>query len=432
MTRSAVFARPHGRRRSRRTDATRPVPYAFASYLAIVVAMALALIAAAMAHAHNDPRAFEQAGVLVGLAVGFEEATGRFGRLRIALSGHLKADMTSAWSFAAAIVLPPAYAFSVVIALLYYRWLRQQRPAGEAAHRKLFTAATIVLACGVTNALSDWGAPQALPIGAGAAAAAAMLAMLVAYSATNRLLVTGALLLLGVRGRDLAGTAEDNLMELATLCLGALASLALLHQPWLAAFVILPLALLQRSAVVRRLEVAATIDGKTGLLNIAAWEQLAERELARVERQQTPIALLIVDIDRFKTINDSYGHLAGDAVLKAVSGCIAGELRGYDLVGRFGGEEFVALLPGVGERRAAAIAERLRIAVLALRLADFVPLKAGANGRMPTISIGVSSATDSATGLNDLLRVADAALYRAKGSGRNRVCVQRPTSAAAG
>src|SRR5262249_24393193 len=157
----------------------------------------------------------------------------------------------------------------------------------------------------------------------------------------------------------------------------------------------------------------------TELLNAAAWRQLAQRELQRAARQGTATAVLVIDMDEFKLLNDIYGHLAGDEALSAVAAALSDELRGYDAVGRFGGEEFVALWPGVDATAAVRVAERVRQRIE--RLDVSVKRHAGPDSHIAvTASIGVASAWGAAE-LDDLLRDADAALYRAKGAGRNTV-----------
>jgi diguanylate cyclase (GGDEF)-like protein len=180
--------------------------------------------------------------------------------------------------------------------------------------------------------------------------------------------------------------------------------------------VLLPLLALRRSAPVRELITAATTDAKTGLLNARSWEQLARREL---ERGEQPGSVLVVDIDRFKLVNDRYGHLAGDAVLRRVGRTLAANLRSADRVGRFGGEEFVVVLPGAAEAAALAVAERLRAGIAGMSLVGCVPDPVA---HPPiSVSIGVACAPHDGADLADLLRAADRALYAAKGQGRNRV-----------
>jgi len=151
-------------------------------------------------------------------------------------------------------------------------------------------------------------------------------------------------------------------------------------------------------------------DGKTGLLNATAWRERAEQQLARAERAGQPAAFLILDLDRFKNLNDQHGHLAGDIALRAAADCLRHQLRGYDAVGRHGGEEFVALLDNVTP------AESLRIAE---RVLDDIRSLIFDNDMRVAASIGIAAYPTDATELNDLFRLADAALYAAKDNGRD-------------
>jgi diguanylate cyclase (GGDEF)-like protein len=160
---------------------------------------------------------------------------------------------------------------------------------------------------------------------------------------------------------------------------------------------------------VRRLRAAAATDAKTGLLNAAGWERAALREVAAARRTGRPVAVLLVDLDHFKGVNDRLGHLAGDAVLRRVGAALCTGVRASDTVGRFGGEEFVALLPGAGDSDALAVAERLRARIRALP------------GEPLSVSIGVACAPTDGVELTTLLGAADRALYRAKRCGRDRV-----------
>jgi diguanylate cyclase (GGDEF)-like protein len=174
----------------------------------------------------------------------------------------------------------------------------------------------------------------------------------------------------------------------------------------------------------QQLQVAAVTDEKTGLLNTAGWHESAVREHARAQRRGAAgdFAVLMIDLDHFKRINDTYGHLTGDDVLAAVAVAISGSVRQGDTVGRFGGEEFVVLLPGIGRADVLAIAERVRVAVGELT----VVISTGTGTVRVSglsVSIGVARHPDAGPTLDDVLRTADAALYRAKEAGRNRVAV---------
>ncbi len=160
----------------------------------------------------------------------------------------------------------------------------------------------------------------------------------------------------------------------------------------------------------------ARTDSLTGLDNRRAVQERGLLELKRASRAGTPVSLILCDIDHFKNINDRYGHEAGDNVLRSVANTLRAALRETDLLGRWGGEEFLAVLVDADARSAAEIAERMRAGVAT------TPLDGIAHP--PTISIGVSTEPDSgavANAWDTLLKEADAHLYRAKSEGRNRV-----------
>ena len=158
----------------------------------------------------------------------------------------------------------------------------------------------------------------------------------------------------------------------------------------------------------------ATTDPLTGVFNRRTFIELAEQELARTRRAGTPLALMMLDLDHFKRVNDTYGHLTGDEVLVSFTRLIRDCVRRGDLIVRYGGEEFCVLLPGTPLSAATALAERIR-ATTASSALTAKPFKV-------TVSIGLTAFTgDAVTALGDLLARADEALYRAKGEGRNCV-----------
>jgi diguanylate cyclase (GGDEF)-like protein len=160
----------------------------------------------------------------------------------------------------------------------------------------------------------------------------------------------------------------------------------------------------------------ATHDSLTGLLNRAAILDALQNELARAARECHPVALLMVDLDRFKLVNDTHGHLAGDSVLREVARRMKSVIRRYDSIGRYGGEEFLVVLPGCDGSAAHAQAERFREALAS------EPITAAGQSIQVTCSIGVSASTGaSASSTDALIRDADLACYRAKDRGRNRV-----------
>jgi diguanylate cyclase (GGDEF)-like protein len=223
-----------------------------------------------------------------------------------------------------------------------------------------------------------------------------------------------------LRGLVLGREAVGN--QVTELCLAVLAAFAAEHSA-LALVVALPLVIvLQRSVRHASLAAAARTDAKTGLLNAGTWQREAAVEATRAAQAQTPMAVAIADIDHFKAVNDTHGHLAGDTVLAAVSATIRDLLRDCDLCGRFGGEEFALLLPHTTAAQALEITERIRHGISQLA----IPRDGTAAIRV-TISIGVAVPSPARRTLDDLLAAADHALYQAKRSGRDRVIVYADT-----
>jgi two-component system, cell cycle response regulator len=163
-----------------------------------------------------------------------------------------------------------------------------------------------------------------------------------------------------------------------------------------------------------RLRAEAVRDALTGLPNRRAFDDALAREVARAEREGAPLAALLLDVDRFKTVNDAHGHAAGDAVLRAVAARARGALRAADLLARVGGEELAALLPGADAAAAREAGERIRRAV------KDGPIEAGGAAIPVTLSVGVAVRRAGEDG-PALLARADARLYAAKREGRDRV-----------
>lgn len=402
-------------------------PRSFVIYGLAIDVLAIAWAVRAIATTRWDPRTIAVLGLLIAMAMLFEEGARRAARLRLRLSANLKRDMTSVWVVASAAALQPGHAVVLLFVLLGYIWFRQQRPAGEPFSRKAFNAAVVLTSALLASWVLEAVRHHGQHLGWAALGTICVVLAIATVTVVNRVLVTIALLLMGVRGTGLLGTRDDNLFELATLCLGGLTALAIQYDPSLAILVLVPMIALQRGALVRELEVAAMTDTKTGLLNAAAWEQLAQRELARARREQYDLAVLIIDLDRFKLVNDRFGHLVGDEVLKGIGRCLSAETRDYDTVGRFGGEEFVAVLPETSAADALGVAERIRAAVNRTSVHDLVSNADRSGGAdVLSVSIGVACSGVDGDELIDLLYEADRALYYAKESGRNQVQRARP------
>jgi len=356
------------------------------------------------------------------IAVGLERL-----RRRVADTPH--GDLSSVWTFAGAVLLPPALATVVVLVIFTHQWFRVWRSIRVPAYRHTFSTSTVVLACHAAAAVLGYAGVTGLTGLTGSSELLIMLMAVLAYATVNTGLVAAAIALSAPLPRpspaQLIGHWDDNMLELATLCLGALAAFALSSNPWLVPLVMAPLLVLHRAVLVRQLEEVASTDSKTGLLNAAAWHTRAAKELRRAQRAHTSAAVLILDLDHFKSVNDDHGHLAGDEVLSAVASALRAEVREHDLVGRFGGEEFVVLLPELGRELDGAaelytIAERIRHRISTLSVVVSTP-----NGPLTiaglSVSVGGAAFPDHGGGLELVLEAADRALYAAKRDGRNAV-----------
>jgi diguanylate cyclase (GGDEF)-like protein len=391
----------------------------------LVEATALAVVAVA-ATAAISPADLVLAACLVLLSVVHVELATGIERVRRRVADTSYFDLSSVWTFAAAVMLPSVLPAVVVGAVYLHLWLRVWKPARVPLYRHLYTTATVVLAAyGAHLVVRIGGDVQGWP--EDAVGLAGLGAAVVVYVLVNTALVAAAIALTEEHTRlsDLLGHWDDNALEIATLCLGALVAVALTSNPWLVVLALPPLLVLHRAVLVRQLEEVVRTDGKTGLLTAAAWHALATRDVRRSQRTGTGAGVLVLDLDHFKSVNDAYGHLAGDDVLVAVASALRSEVRDNDLVGRFGGEEFVVLVPDLpvgaaGHADLAAVAERIRACVGALAVPAGTP-----DGPMTIegLSISVGGAVHPADGgsLEQVMKAADAALYTAKREGRNLV-----------
>ncbi|MFV0456547.1 MAG: diguanylate cyclase [Pseudomonas sp.] len=175
----------------------------------------------------------------------------------------------------------------------------------------------------------------------------------------------------------------------------------------------------QLQAANAELQRLSSTDRLTGLYNRGHWEEMLRLDYARHRRYHSQVALVMFDIDHFKAINDNYGHQAGDAVIQQVAGLIRENLRDSDVAGRYGGEEFVVLLPDTDKKGALIFAERLRYVVEACEV------RHEQHRICFTISLGVADLSAPSNGHAQLIEWADSALYASKSAGRNRVTLHQ-------
>lgn len=363
-----------------------------------------------------------QFAVLCGFALLQAEASRKIEKARRLITNAPHVNMTSVWVFAGVLLLPYSLAGLLVIIVYGHLWLRIQRKMGtRPIHRVVFSASMIMLCAYAAGGIytagrmlqqsHGWVSSTTTPV----IIAVATLVFLV----INNILVATAASLHG-RPSHVLVSWPDLALEIATLCLGSLTALALDNVPYLIVLILPPLLVLHRAVLVKQLEELAITDQKTGLLNATAWHEAAKNELSRAERQQSCFGVLMVDLDYFKRVNDTYGHLAGDEVLKAIARMLKDELRDYDSAGRFGGEEFAVLIPDSSPTDIVATAERLR-----KRVTELEVLAPTENGESMitnlSASIGVAIYPSSGTSLEQLMLTADSAVYTAKSNGRNQV-----------
>ncbi|HYY10322.1 MAG TPA: GGDEF domain-containing protein [Kineosporiaceae bacterium] len=299
------------------------------------------------------------------------------------------------------------------------------------ARRRLFAVVLNALVLTGVTQLSALVREQLAQTPGGTAAATTPAWAVAAWAATA--LLVGGNLAWGAAGRWLVRGVPPDLptlieslpvfQEAATVATAVLAATLWRIDPLLVVYLAAPVAILQRLLYFNEVQLAARTDGKTGLLNYRFFEECALREITRARRAGSPLALLVVDMDRLRDVNNTYGHQCGDRALVHVSGAIAAGARRFDLACRFGGEEFLLLLPGTTAASAAQLAERLRGTVRA------TPLALGGDLVTVTVSIGVADLASAAAGstaepqalLERLLALADARVYAAKSAGRDRV-----------
>jgi diguanylate cyclase (GGDEF)-like protein len=401
------------------------LPAWLVGYIIAVVAADIAAVLVASQVGFGGGRDAALFGALVACNAVTVELTRRIGET----AGIIK-DVHGVWELPVAILLPPVYAILMPILRVT---LGQWRIRQIGLHRRVFNAAILGLSYASASLVFHAVTGTSLSVVVGPSGHPELwLAAVVAAGAVQWTMNT-VLVFPPIKGTDpsvslakLVAGRETILNDATELCVAALVACGIVISP-LTIFFSLPFAtLLQRSFRHVQLVNASRLDSKTGLLNAGTWEREAAAEVARAVRTHSPLAVALIDVDHFKSVNDLHGHLVGDRALKAISRTLTVFLREYDLVGRFGGEEFALLLPQTRAVDAYRIAERIRAYIAAM------PIDTGddfsGDSVTVTVSIGVAALgsrwdTGSASQLTDLIAAADAALYRAKGGGRDQVCV---------
>jgi diguanylate cyclase (GGDEF)-like protein len=395
------------------------LPGRLRAYIALVHAAALTALAAALVSTRWHTRDAAVFLVIFGCAMATIEASRK---IEIP-HGTLFRDMRAVWYIAAAALLPPVYAVALPLVLVPVKLARMARGV---TYRRVFSGSVCALAYGGMGELFG-RLPHSV---AGRAPGSGMhvvtwLAILAGCGALG-LAANNALLIIAMKLFDPATRVRTQVFErealitdLCQLALAVLIALPAAFSPFLLAVALPIVVVMRRFMMHAQLLTAARIDGKTGLLNSGTWQREVELEVRRAIRIGAPLAVAIADIDHFKAVNDRYGHLAGDAVLALIAAAMSALLRDYDVIGRFGGEEFAVCLPHTGPREALQVAERLREKLSQITAQDSVQV---------TVSVGVASMESSPRTLDELILAADTALYSAKAAGRNCVRMIREST----
>jgi diguanylate cyclase (GGDEF)-like protein len=325
---------------------------------------------------------------------------------------HQSYYTTTIFFFAGAVLFRPAYIIAIILAAhavelirVRYRWYIQA-----------FNVANFILCSIAAGAIAGIGQSSQNSSTAGAVFYVTLAGVI--FVGLNHFLT--ALVIMWARGVPIsrAGTMDwENLgTDLALMSVGALGSLLWLKSPWLVPLCLGPLFLIYRSLLVPSLKEEARTDPKTELANMKHWNQLAQAEIERARRFGRPLSVVLADFDLLRDVNNRYGHLMGDQMIRRVADAIRASLREYDVPGRFGGDEFVVLMPETTLPEAMSVAERIR------REVESIVLKSGEGSVPASVSIGVALFPAHGRTASDLLAAADRAVYKAKALGRNRVC----------
>jgi diguanylate cyclase (GGDEF)-like protein/putative nucleotidyltransferase with HDIG domain len=328
--------------------------------------------------------------------------------------GNQSYHTTAVFLVAGALLLPPELVALLATAQHVPDWLKRRLPF----HIQTFNIANYTL-----SAMGAWAAAHLLltaePLGPNPTSALAGAAACVVFVLVNHSLLAPMLRFArGLSLRDSKLFSFENLaIDLVLAMLGVGVAMLWEYNPWLTPFALAPLLLIHRSLSVPALQAEARNDPKTGLYNARHFAATLHEELSRAARFDRPLSLIMADLDLLRDINNTYGHLAGDAVLEGVAKVFREQLRDYDVPARFGGEEFSILLPETKPQEALEIAERIRRAVAEREF----EVDTSSEPIHVTVSLGVASYPRDGQDANELVHNADLAVYRAKIQGRNRV-----------
>lgn len=385
--------------------------YLFGCYSAGVLALAWLLL--------HTPAPTTAHDWILGLGLGIVAALCQvFAVARQSTTGQRSDHLTLAPLFAALVLIPaPVLAIIMILTFVPEWYVHRRSWFGQAFNISAYLIATmlsVITRSLIISALSSHALESVIP-----AAVLGVLAMIPVFQGTQALLLAWTLKI--ARGQSFRQSglfASDSLLlEISLICVGLGFATSYRYHPIVGLATGLPLFLIFDALHVPNLKEEASTDPKTGLANMRHFSATMTRALERAERSRQPLSLLVCDLDYLRSINNTYGHQAGDSVLQGIADVMRSVLRPNDLAGRFGGEEFVVLLPDTSPKDARIIAEDLRRTFAHTRFDighSDGPISA-------TVSIGIASFPDDGRTQQGLMHEADLAVYLAKREGRNRV-----------
>lgn len=348
-------------------------------------------------------------------------------RRELAANTSPHTNLKCLWIFASVLLLPLSLVIPLTALSYVYSWFRVY--GRTIAHRKIFSNSTAILASAAAAAVLRGGGLLDEPrVPTDFWSLLVVLSAAATWWLVNYALVVGAILLASpeATARDALGELSHQLVICAGLGLGIAIAALQSSYPWVVPVLMVTVLALHRDLLLPQYQRAAGVDVKTGLATPSYWANAVPAELARAESLRSTVGLLMLDLDKFKEINDTYGHPAGDRALRAVGESVRAEVRQGDLVARVGGDELAVLLPGASEGEVLEVAERIRDRLSALSVSvETGPNRTAVISGVPA-SFGAAVYPDVAGTMDQLVLAADNALLTAKRGGRNQIVSARP------